>query len=259
MGGAGQVEIELAFDTLTRTADRIIWAKYLIKNAALKEGLSATFMPKPLFEEPGNGLHFHQYLLRKGKPVFHSSRDRFGLSAVARSYIGGLMEHAPSLLALTNPSTNSYRRLVPGFEAPDRIAYSIANRTSSIRIPGYATGPRAKRIEFRPPDATCNAYLAMAAMLMAGLDGIRKKIDPGPPMDKNIHELPPGELQRIPSLPTSLDEALDALAKDYDYLVQGEVFTRDLIEAWINLKRKSEAKAVRLRPHPWEFCLYYDL
>jgi glutamine synthetase len=259
VGGAGQVEVELMFDTLTRTADRIMWAKYLIKDAARKTGLSATFMPKPLFEEPGNGLHFHQYLSRRGKPVFHGTRAALGLSPLARHYMGGLMKHMPSLLAWTNPSTNSYRRLVPGFEAPDRIAYSVANRTSSIRIPGYATDPREKRIEFRPPDATCNAYLAMAAMLMAGLDGIRHKTEPGPPMDKNIHELSPRELQRIPQLPVSLDEALDALARDHEYLTEGEVFSRDLIKAWITLKRRNEIKAVQLRPHPWEFCLYYDL
>ncbi|MEW6685957.1 MAG: type I glutamate--ammonia ligase [Candidatus Edwardsbacteria bacterium] len=256
VGGAGQEEIEVMFDTLTKMADRSMLTKYVIKNTAVAAGKSVTFMPKPLFNEPGNGMHVHQYLARKGRSIFYDARRPAHLSEVAQWYLGGLLTHAPALLAFTNPSTNSYKRLIPGFEAPVRLAYSVGNRTAAIRIPGYITEPTCMRVEFRPPDATANPYLAFAAMLMAGLDGIKRKIDPGEPFDKDIFSLSEKDLKEIPMLPTSLEQALDALEKDHQFLKRDEVFTDDLLETWIKLKR-IETEELRLRPHPYEFHLYY--
>ena len=214
-------------------------------------------MPKPLFNEPGSGMHVHQYLADKKGSIFYDKKGPARFSETGLFYIGGLLKHAAALFAFTNPSTNSYKRLVPGFEAPVWGTYSVANRTACIRIPGYIRQKEVQRFEFRPPDGTCNPYLAYAAMLMAGLDGIKNKIDPGQPVDKNLTYLPEKELAKIPLLPTSLTKALDALEKDYKFLLQGDVFTDDLIDSWINLKRK-DVEEIRIRPHPWEFHLYYD-
>ncbi len=255
VGFAGQVEIELAFMPLERAGDAVALAKWVIRSVAEQYGLFATFMPKPLFGEPGSGLHFHQYLLRDGRSVFHDPTGPGPLSEVGRCYVGGLLRHGRALAAFTNPSTNSYKRLVPGFEAPVRLAYSVANRTAAIRVPGYAASGEDARIEYRPPDATANPHLALAAMLMAGLDGIRHRLDPGPPLSGDILALPPEQLAAIPALPASLDEALDALEEDHAFLLEGGVFTSDLLETWVALKR-TEAQDVAERPHPREFELY---
>ncbi|MCX6826291.1 MAG: type I glutamate--ammonia ligase [candidate division Zixibacteria bacterium] len=257
VGGAGQHEIETQFDTILRMADQSMLVKYFVKNHSFRRGKSATFMPKPLFNEPGSGLHVHQYLADKNGSIYYDKKGPARLSKEGLYYVGGLLKHAPALFAFTNPSTNSYKRLIPGFEAPVRGTYSVGNRTACIRIPGYLRNPKMHRMEFRPPDSTCNPYLAYAAMVMAGLDGIKNKIDPGEPFDKDLTHLSEKELARIPMLPTSLTKALDALERDYQFLLKGGVFTRDLIESWIVLKRK-DVEQIRIRPHPWEFYLYYD-
>ena len=258
VGGGGQHEIETAFNSLRLMADQSMLVKYFTKNQCYKTGQSATFMPKPLFNEPGSGLHCHQYLANKTGSLFYDAKGPARFSKLGLYYIGGILKHVDSLLALTNPSTNSFKRLVPGFEAPVAGTYSVGNRTACIRIPGYQRDSKTMRFEFRPPDGTMNCYLAFAAMLMAGLDGIKNKIDPGPALDKNLDALPPDELAQIHKLPTSLAKALNAMEQDYDYLLEGGVFTEDLLEHWIKLKRK-EVDEIRVRPTPYEFELYYDL
>jgi glutamine synthetase len=254
---AGQAEIDYRFDTLLRAADSMMVYKYVVKNVARQHGKTATFMPKPLFGDNGSGMHTHQSLWKKGKPLF-AGKEYGGLSQMALYYVGGLLKHARALCALCNPTTNSYKRLVPGFEAPVNLAYSARNRSAAVRIPTYSENPKAKRIEYRPPDPASNPYLAFAALLMAGLDGVQNKIDPGEPLDKNIYELPPEELKRVPNVAGSLAEAADALDKDHEFLLKGDVFTRDFLEMWVSAKRK-EHDALRLRPHPYELYLYYDI
>ncbi|PFG41347.1 L-glutamine synthetase [Georgenia soli] len=259
VGTAGQQEINYRFDTLRAAADDVMKFKYIIKNTAWQAGKSATFMPKPLFGDNGSGMHSHQSLWKDGKPLFFDERGYGGLSDMARWYIGGLLRHAPSLLAFTNPTVNSYHRLVPGFEAPVNLVYSARNRSACIRIPVTGSSPKAKRVEYRVPDPSSNPYLAFSAMLMAGIDGIRNRIEPPEPIDKDLYELPPEEHAQIEQLPDSLPKALEALEADHDYLTEGDVFTRDLIETWIDYKRTNEIDPLRLRPHPHEFELYYDL
>jgi glutamine synthetase len=254
---AGQAEIDYRFDTLLRAADSMMVFKYTIKNVARRHGKTVTFMPKPLFGDNGSGMHTHQSLWKKGKPLF-AGNEYAGLSQMALYYIGGLLKHASALCAICSPSTNSYKRLVPGYEAPVNLAYSSRNRSAAIRIPAYSENPKAKRIEYRPPDPSANPYLCFAALLMAGLDGIQNKIDPGEPMDKNLYELPPEEMVKVPQVPGSLSDAITCLEKDHEFLLKGDVFTRDFIDTWISAKRK-EADALRLRPHPYEFFLYYDV
>lgn len=255
---AGQAEIDLKRDTLTLMADKLMLYKYVIKCVAKEFGKTATFMPKPLFSDNGSGMHCHQSLWKDGKPIF--AGDKYaGLSQEAIWYIGGLLKHAAALVAITNPTTNSYKRLVPGFEAPVNLAYSSRNRSACCRIPMYSMSPKAKRIEFRVPDPSCNPYLAFTAMLMAGLDGIQNKIDPGDPMDKDLYDLPPEEKAKIQQTPGSLDEALNALEADHEFLLRGDVFTSDVVETWVSYKRKAEVQQVNLRPHPHEFFLYYDI
>ncbi len=256
---AGQSEIGMRFATLTRMADNLLLYKYIIKNVARQNGLTATFMPKPLFGDNGSGMHCHQSLWNGGTNVFYNESGYAQLSDTAKYYIGGLLKHAAALLALCAPTTNSYRRLVPGFEAPVNLAYSQRNRSAICRIPVYSSSPKAKRVEFRAPDPTCNPYLAFSAMLMAGLDGIQNRIDPGDPMDKDLYELPPEELKLIKQVPGSLDDVLRALEADHEFLLRGDVFTMDLLEAYINYKRQVELNPVRMRPHPYEFVLYYDI
>ena len=262
VGGPGQIEIEVEFGSTREMADRTMLAKYLIKNLAFQEGKTVTFMPKPIFDEAGNGMHVHMHLFKNGQPVFYDANGYAGLSQEALYFIGGLLKHASALLAFTNPSTNSYKRLVPGYEAPVSVCFATANRSAVIRIPAYAKSPEQKRFEFRSSDATCNPYLAFAAMLMAGVDGVLNKIDPVKegfgPYDVNLYNLPPEEQAKIASLPRSLDEALDALETDHDFLLAGEVFPQRLIEIWIERKRQ-EARQVNDIPHPKEFELYYDL
>jgi glutamine synthetase len=253
----GQAEIDFRFDTLVKTADNMMLYKYVIKNIARKHGKTATFMPKPLFGDNGSGMHTHQSLWKKGKPLF-AGKEYAGLSSMALHYIGGILTHAKALCALCSPTTNSYKRLVPGYEAPVNLAYSARNRSAAIRIPTFSESPKAKRIEYRPPDPSANPYICYTALLMAGLDGVLNKIDPGEPMDKNMYELPPEELARVPQVPSSLTEALEFLEKDHAFLLKGDVFTSDFLEMWISHKRK-EADALRLRPHPYEFYLYYDV
>ena len=259
VGTAGQGEINYKFDTLTRAADQVMLFKYVVKNVAWQHGKTATFMPKPLFGDNGSGMHCHQSLWKDGQPLFYDERGYGGLSDLARWYIGGLLHHAPSLLAFTNPTVNSYHRLVPGYEAPVNLVYSARNRSACIRIPVTGTSPKAKRIEFRCPDPSSNPYLAFAAMLMAGLDGIKNKIEPMAPVDKDLYELPPDEQASIPQVPSSLTAVLDALEADNDYLTAGDVFPVDLIETWVDYKRTNEVDPIRLRPHPHEFELYYDI
>jgi glutamine synthetase len=254
----GQCEIDQRFNTLLKSADNMMTYKYCIRNVAYQYGKSVTFMPKPLFGDNGSGMHCHQSLWKGGAPLF--AGDMYaGLSQLALWYIGGLLKHARALSAIIAPTTNSYKRLVPGYEAPVNLAYSRRNRSAAVRIPMYSASPKAKRLEFRPPDPSCNTYLAFAAMLMAGLDGILNKIDPGEPLDKDIYDLSPEELKNVPSMPASLDEALDCLEQDHEFLLKGDVFGEELLETYINYKRKAEAEAVRLRPHPYEFALYYDI
>ena len=255
---AGQCELGIRFDTLIASADNVMIYKYAIKNVAKKYGKTVTFMPKPVFNDNGNGMHTHQSIWKDGKPLFWGESGYANLSETALYYIGGLLKHAPSVLAFSNPTVNSYKRLVPGFEAPVNLAYSQGNRSASIRIPLTGTNPKAKRLEFRCPDATCNPYLAFAAMLCAGIDGIKNKIDPGSSLDVDIYDLTPEELAKIPSTPGSLEDALEALEKDHDFLTAGGVFTEDLISTWIEYKLDKEVNPMRLRPHPYEFALYYD-
>lgn len=258
VAAAGQCEIGIRFNRLTRMADELMWHKYVIKNVAHRAGKTVTFMPKPLFGDNGSGMHCHQSLWKEGKPLF-AGDGYAGLSDVGLWYIGGILKHAQSLAALTNPTTNSYRRLVPHYEAPVNLAYSSRNRSASIRIPVVpGNAAKARRIEVRFPDATCNPYLAFTAMMMAGLDGIQNRIDPGDPLDKDIYSLSPEELRGVPHMPGTLEEALDALERDNEYLLRGDVFSRDLIRTWIDYKREREVLAVRLRPVPHEFFLYYD-
>src|ERR1700709_329630 len=259
VGTGGQAEINYKFDTLLRSADSLMLFKYIIKNTAWAAGKTATFMPKPLFGDNGSGMHCHQSLWKDGEPLFYDEAGYAGLSDIARYYVGGLLRHAPSLLAFTNPTVNSYHRLVPGYEAPVNLVYSAGNRSACIRVPITGTSPKAKRIEYRVPDPSCNPCLAFAAMLMAGLDGIKNKIEPPAPIDKDLYELPPDEAASIPQVPGSLSEVLDSLEADHDYLLEGGVFTEDLIAAWIGYKRTNEVDPVRLRPHPYEFDLYYNI
>ena len=256
---AGQGEIDVKFDSLTRMGDKMMWYKYIVKNIAKKHGKVATFMPKPIFEDNGSGMHTHQSLFKGGANIFFDPKGYALISQMAKYYIGGLLKHAASLSALVAPTTNSYRRLVPGFEAPVNLLYSARNRSACVRIPVYNDNPRAKRVEYRPPDNSCNGYLALAAMLMAGLDGIENQIDPGEPLEKDSYQMTPEEIAQIQTVPSSLAEALDALEQDHDYLLKGEVFTPDVIEMWLNYKRTNEVDPLRLRPHPYEFYLYFDI
>ena len=255
---AGQGEIDMRFAPLVKMADQLVVFKYLIKNVAKRHGKTVTFMPKPIFGDNGSGMHTHQSLWKNDKPLF-AGNGYAGLSELALHYIGGVLKHAPALAAIVSPTTNSYKRLTPGFEAPVNLAYSGRNRSAGIRIPMYSASPKAKRIEVRFPAPSCNPYLAFAAMLMAGLDGIENKIDPGEPLDKDIYELGPEELASVPSMPASLEEALDHLEADHEFLLKGDVFTQDALDMWINYKRTKEVDALRLRPHPYEFFLYFDI
>ncbi|MBI4640831.1 MAG: type I glutamate--ammonia ligase [Candidatus Tectomicrobia bacterium] len=256
---AGQAEIDLRFDTLVVMGDKMCKYKYVIKNVAKRRGKTVTLMPKPLFQDNGSGMHTHQSLWKGGQNVFFQAGNYADLSEEAIHYIGGLIKHAPSLLALCAPTTNSYRRLVPGYEAPINLIYSQRNRSACVRIPMYSKSERAKRIEFRPPDASCNPYLAFAAMLMAGLDGIQNKIIPPDPIDRNLYDLEPEVAAQVESTPGSLEEVLKALEADHEYLLKGDVFTSDLLQTWIGYKRVTEVDAIRLRPHPYEFALYFDI
>jgi glutamine synthetase len=258
VGSAGQAEIDMRFRTLLKMGDQLQLYKYVVRNVARAAGKTATFMPKPLFEENGSGMHVHQSLWKGGENVMYDF-DGYGLlSREALNYAGGLLRHGRALMAFCAPTTNSYRRLVPGYEAPVNLMYSQRNRSAAVRIPVYSAAAKAKRLEFRPPDPSANPYLAFAAMMMAGLDGIQNRIDPGLPLDVDVYELSEEELAGIATVPGSLEEALDALEEDHEFLLKGGVFTEDLIETWIEYKRKEEADQVRLRPHPWEFALYYD-
>src|SRR6266850_2614279 len=259
VGTAGQAEIDMRFDTLTKMGDKMMVFKYVIKNVAAQHGYVATFMPKPLFMDNGSGMHVHQSLWKDGVNLFADKAGYAGLSETAVHYIGGLLKHAPALLAICAPTTNSYRRLVPGYEAPINLVYSKRNRSACVRIPMYSTDPKTKRVEFRSPDPAANPYLAFSACLMAGLDGIKHKIAPPEPVDKDIYELEGEEKAKIKSVPGSLAESLDALEKDHAFLLEGGVFTKDVIDTWIDYKRKKEVDAVALRPHPWEFMLYSDV
>ncbi|MBE9095301.1 type I glutamate--ammonia ligase [Tychonema sp. LEGE 07203] len=253
----GQCELGFRFATLVQAADYLLTYKYVIKNVGKKYGKTITFMPKPLFNDNGSGMHVHQSIWKDGKPLF--AGDQYaGFSQMGLHYIGGILKHAPALLAITNPTTNSYKRLVPGFEAPVNLAYSQGNRSASVRIPLSGTNPKAKRLEFRCPDATSNPYLAFAAMLCAGIDGIKNQIDPGEPLDVDIYDLSPEELSKIPSTPGSLEGALEALEKDHSFLTETGVFTEEFIQTWISYKLDNEVNPMRLRPHPYEFSLYYD-
>ena len=254
---AGQAEIDIEFAELTKMADWFMWYKYIIKNVAKAAGKTVTFMPKPIFEDNGSGMHTHMSLWKGGRPLF-AGKEYAGLSKMAIHAIGGLLKHAPAILAFAAPTTNSYRRLVPGFEAPVNLVMSARNRSAACRIPMYSKSPKAKRLEFRCPDPTANGYLAWSAMLLAMIDGIEKKIEPGKPLDKNIYEMTEKELIKIPKVPGSLGESLGALEKDYKFLLSGGVFSEDLINAWINWKREEELKELSLRPHPHEFAMYYD-
>ncbi len=256
---AGQAEIDMRFDTLTKMADQVMLYKYIIKNVAYQNGYTVTFMPKPLFQDNGSGMHTHQSLWKDGANLFYDENGYAMLSDTARWYIGGLLKHAAAILAFAAPSTNSYRRLVPGYEAPINLVYSQRNRSACVRIPMYSTSPKAKRIEFRPPDPSCNPYLTFAALLMAGLDGVQNKIEPPAPVDKDLYELEQEEAAKIKSTPGSLGEVLQALEADHEFLLKGDVFTTDLIETWISYKRERELEPVSLRPHPYEFHLYYDI
>ncbi len=257
VASAGQAEIDIRFNSLLKMGDQLQWFKHIIKNVAYMHNKTVTFMPKPIFGDNGSGMHVHQSLWKDGKPLF-AGEEYGGMSKMALYYIGGILKHAKALNAICNPTTNSYRRLVPGFEAPVNLAYSGRNRSASIRIPMYSPSPKAKRIEVRFPDPACNGYLAFAAMLMAGLDGIQNKIHPGDPLDKDIYGLSPEELSKVPSCCGSLEEALTALQNDHEFLLKGDVFTKDVIETWIEYKTDKEVKPMAMRPTPYEFALYYD-
>jgi glutamine synthetase len=256
---AGQTEIDMRYNTLTKMADQVLTYKYVIKNVARKHGKTVTVMPKPLFMDNGSGMHTHQSLWKGGKNLFYDKKGYALISSTAKHYIGGLLKHAHALCAFIAPTTNSYRRLVPGYEAPINLVYSQRNRSACIRIPMYSKSEGAKRLEFRSPDPSCNPYLAFPAMLMAGLDGIENKIEPPEPVDKDLYELEPEEYAKIRFLPGSLEQALDALENDHQFLLKGDVFTPDLIETWLTYKRKKELDAIRLRPHPYEYALYFDI
>lgn len=258
VASGGQCEIDLRFTPLVKAADQLLMFKYIVKNTAKMHNKTVTYMPKPIFGDNGSGMHVHTSLWKKGKPLF-AGAGYAGLSEMALYFIGGLLKHAPSLLAFTNPTTNSYKRLVPGFEAPVNLAYSQRNRSASIRIPMYSSSPKSKRVEFRCPDPSANPYLAFSAIMMAGLDGIINRIDPGEPLDKDIYDMAPEELKNVPSTPGSLTEALKALSDDQEYLLKGDVFTEDVIETWIKYKIDKEVKPMALQPHPYEFNLYYDV
>jgi glutamine synthetase len=259
VASGGQGEIGIAFDTLLAMADNLMTFKYVLKNVAWQAGKSLTFMPKPIFEDNGSGMHTHQSLWKGGEPLFYDEAGYAGLSDLARWYIGGLLHHAHAVIAFTNPTTNSFKRLVPGYEAPVNLVYSQRNRSAACRIPLGQRSPRAKRVEFRCPDSTSNPYLAFSAMMLAGLDGVTNRIEPPTPMDKDLYDLPPEELANVPQVPGSLEQALDALEADNDFLRAGGVFTDDLLETWVTYKRTHEVDALRLRPHPYEFTLYYDI
>jgi len=259
VASGGQGEIGMRFSTLLDMADQLMTFKYILKGVAWQHGKSLTFMPKPIFEDNGSGMHTHQSLWKGGEPLFYDEAGYAGLSDIARWYIGGLLTHAHSVIAFTNPTTNSFKRLVPGYEAPVNLVYSQRNRSAACRIPLASQSPKAKRIEFRCPDSTSNPYLAFSAMMLAGLDGIQNRIEPPAPVDKDLYDLPPEELAQVPQVPASLDAALEALESDNDFLKVGGVFTDDLIETWITYKRVNEIDAIRLRPHPYEFALYYDI
>ena len=258
VGTAGQAEIDLQFDELVKMADDLMTYKYVIKNVAYKNNRTVTFMPKPIFGDNGSGMHIHLSFWKDNKPLF-AGDGYAGLSEMALHAIGGILKHAAAILAFTNPTTNSYKRLVPGYEAPVNLAYSQRNRSAACRIPMYSQSPKAKRVEFRCPDPSANPYLAFAALTMAALDGIENKIDPGDALDKDIYDLPPEEAANVPKTPGSLAEALDALEADHEFLLRGDVFTKDVIDTWLSYKRENEVDAMRLRPHPYEFCLYYDV
>lgn len=258
VGTAGQAEIDLKFDTLVNIADKVMMYKYIVKNVAKKYNKTVTFMPKPLFGDNGSGMHTHASIWKGGTNLFAGS-GYAGLSDMAIYAIGGILKHAPSLLAFSCPTTNSYKRLVPGYEAPVNLAYSQRNRSASVRIPMYSPNPKAKRLEFRCPDPSCNPYLSFSALLMAMIDGIQNKIDPGEPLDKDIYDLEPEELAKVPHTPGSLGEALQCLRADHEFLLRGDVFTQDVIDTWISYKQKNEVEAMQLRPHPYEFCMYYDI
>src|SRR5829696_6604971 len=255
---AGQCEIDFRYSTMLGTADNLQIFKYTVRNVARRQGKSATFMPKPLYGDNGSGMHCHQSLWKGEKPLF-AGDGYAGLSDTARWYIGGLLRHAAAVVAFAAPTTNSYKRLVPGFEAPVNLAYSARNRSAAIRIPMFSTNPKLKRLEFRPPDPSCNPYLAFSAMLMAGLDGIQNRLDPGEPLDKDIYDLAPEQLKDVPSLPGSLDESLKALEADHEFLLKGDVFSPQLIDRWISYKREKEINPMRMRPHPLEYALYFDI
>jgi glutamine synthetase len=259
VGTAGQAEIDMRFDEIGTMADKLMLYKYVVKNVAREAGYSVTFMPKPLFMDNGSGMHVHQSLWKGGEPLFFDENGYAGLSDLARWYIGGLLKHAPAILAFSNPTTNSYKRLVPGYEAPVNLVYSQRNRSASVRIPLYSKSPKAKRLEFRCPDPSCNPYLAFSAMLMAGLDGIQNRVEPPTPVDRDLYDLPPEELAKVPQVPGSLNESLAALEADHEFLLKGDVFTPDVIETWVGYKKEREIDQVQLRPHPWEFYLYYDI
>src|SRR5467141_2430243 len=254
---AGQAEIDIRFDSLVKTADKLMMYKYIVKNVALRNGKTVTFMPKPIFGDNGTGMHTHQSIWKEGKPLF-AGKEYAGISQLCLYYIGGILKHAPALAAFTNPTTNSYKRLTPGFEAPVLLAYSSRNRSAAVRIPTYSPSPKAKRIEYRTPDAAANPYLAFSALLLAGLDGIQNRLDPGDPLDKNLYDLPPEELAQIASVPDSLRGAIEALQADHSFLLRGDVFNEDFIANWVDMKQK-EYDALRLRPHPYEFAMYYDV
>jgi glutamine synthetase len=254
---AGQCEIDMRYQELVRSADQMCLYKYIVRNVARRHGKTATFMPKPIYGDNGSGMHTHLSLWKDGQPLF-AGTGYAGLSEMALHAIGGILRHAPAILAITNPTTNSYKRLVPGYEAPVNLAYSQRNRSASCRIPMYSASPKAKRVEFRCPDPTCNPYLAFAAILLAAIDGIQNKLHPGEPLDRDIYDMPPEELANVPKAPGSLDEALAALERDGDFLLRGDVFTEDVIDTWLKWKRERELEPMRLRPHPYEFCMYFD-
>ncbi|PIQ87381.1 MAG: type I glutamate--ammonia ligase [Candidatus Omnitrophica bacterium CG11_big_fil_rev_8_21_14_0_20_45_26] len=259
VASGGQCEIDIRYAPLTKMADNLLMYKYVIKNIARRHGKVATFMPKPIFKDNGSGMHVHQSLWKDSTNLFYDGKGYALISDLCKWYIGGLLKHAPALCAIIAPTTNSYKRLVPGYEAPVNLVYSARNRSAACRIPMYSSNPKAKRIEFRTPDPSCNPYLAFSALLMAGLDGIQNKIDPGQAVDKNLYDLSPEQKQGIKSVPSSLDEALNNLEADHEFLLKGDVFTKDVIETWIQYKRECEADPVRLRPHPHEFHLYFDI
>ena len=259
VGTAGQCEIDMRFDTLTSMADKFLKYKYIIKNVGRRHGKTVTLMPKPIFQDNGSGMHIHTSLWKAGKNVFYEPGGYADLSKTAIYYIGGILKHTPALLGFCAPTTNSYRRLVPGYEAPINLIYSQRNRSAAVRIPAYSRSEKAKRVETRFPDPSCNGYLAFAALLMAGLDGVQNKITPPDPIDKDLYDLAPADAANVKSTPGSLEDVLDALEEDHDFLLKGDVFTKDVIETWIGYKRSREVDPMRLRPHPHEFALYFDI